>query len=608
MPYSGRTRLYRPENLDKMIVFTDKRLNLSGLATILLSALLGACVQVPVDDNQQIPADTGLTEALPADPAVDTAAPAPAAAEELTAPLLFGVLLGEIAGQRGRLDVSGASYLEAARQTTDPRIAERAMKISVYGKQPQLALDAARRWVELVPDNTEARQALAVLALRTGHQDEALQQLEYLLQSGSGDNESTYQAMLVLLAREPDSQRALGIMAQLVALRPDDPDAHFAYARLAVHAQSWQLAEAEAERALALRPDWTQVLILQAQISLKQGQSQLARQQLTAAVQRHPEDSQLRLAYARLLVDLDDFDTARAEYRRLLKDQPDDGQVVYSLALLSLEAGQLKDAQSLFEKLVSLDYQIAQAYYYLGAIAEEQGKSERAMQWYRKVAKGDHWIEVQIRMARLEAQTGDIQEARERLRKVRLAHPAEVQRLFLVEGELLAQADLKVEAYALYSEYLDSQPDDIEILYARALLAENLDRLDVAESDFRRVLEIEPDNTRSLNALGYTLADRTDRHEEALGYVEKAYARSPDDPAIIDSMGWVLYRLGRLEEARQHLQKAYDITQDGEIAAHLGEVMWAMGDQEAARTLWEAARKANPGDPLLEDTVRRYLP
>jgi tetratricopeptide (TPR) repeat protein len=591
-----------------MIGFTTKKLNSGWLVVALLSALLGACVQPPIAEKRQPPAEAVPDAQVPSGQQTDAMPPPQAASEELTAPLLYGVLLGEIAGQRGRLDVSGASYLEAARQSNDPRIAERAMKISVYAKQPQLALDAARRWVELAPQNLEARQALAVLALRTGKQAEALQQFEYLLQNNTGDNSDTYQALLVLLAREPDTQRALEVMAQLVALRPQDADARFAYARLAVHAQNWPLAESEVDRVLALRPDWTQALILRAQINLKKGENELARKQLAEALQRHPEDSELRLAYARLLVDLDDFDAAREQYKTLLKTQPDNGQVVYSLALLSLEAGDLKDAASLFKKLVTLDYQTAQAHYYLGAIAEEQGKTERAMQWYRKVTEGDHWIEVQIRMARLEAQSGDVKEARERLLKVRLAHPAEAQRMFLVEGEILSQIDLKVEAYALYTDYLASQPDDTEILYARALLAESLDRLDEAEADFRHVLRIDPENTRSLNALGYTLADRTDRYEEALVYVEKAYAQSPEDPAIIDSMGWVLYRLGRLQESREYLQKAYDMTQDSEIAAHLGEVMWVMGDQDAARALWKSARKANPGDRLLEDTVRRYLP
>jgi tetratricopeptide (TPR) repeat protein len=568
---------------------------------------MAACAQpvVKEEPEEKVAAPAAV------DPDTDSkglsAPPAPKR-EQLTAPLLYGMLLGEIAGQRGQLDVSGASYLEAARQSNDPRIAERALKISVYAKKPQLALQAARRWVELAPENLEARQSLAVLALRTDNQQEALQQFEYLLQQSRGEGSDPYQSLLALLAREPDQQRALKIMEQLVALRPDDADAHFAYARLAVHAKNQSLAEQQVERSLQLRPDWTQALILKAQINLEQGRGKLARQQLYAALQRKPEDTDLRLAYARLLVDLDDFDAARAEYRALLKQQPDNGQVVYSLALLALEANQLKEAQVFFKKLVALDYQTQQAYYYLGAIAEEQNNRSRALKWYQMVEEGDHWMEVQIRIARLEAQGDDVEAARERLRKLRLSQPAQAQRLFLVEGDILTQIGRYQEAYTLYTQYLETQPDDAEILYARALTAEKLDRLDDAERDFRRVLQQDPDNTRTLNALGYTLADRTERYQEALVYVQKAFTQTPEDPAVIDSMGWVLYRLGRLQEARDHLQKAYDMTGDGEIAAHLGEVMWTMGDKDAARAVWDKARRDAPDNPVLKETLKRFSP
>jgi tetratricopeptide (TPR) repeat protein len=594
-----------------MIGFKYKNSFLRFLSLAVIACWLVACVQPPVKEAPSQPAQS--VQQTPNPVTRDTAAPVkpaapPAKGETLTAQVLYDVLLAEIAGQRGLLDISGSSYLEAARQSDDPRIAERALKISVYGKQPQLALEAARRWVTLAPDNVEARQSLAVLALRAHDQEEALQQFRYILEHGDADSSDPYQSMLVLLAREPDRQLALNVMQQLVAMRPGDADAHFAYARLAVHAQEWSLAEQEVARSLALRPDWTQALILQAQINLKQGHGDIARQQLESALKRNPDDADLRIGYARLLVDLDDFNGARNEYKRLMKAQPDNGQVVYSLALLSLEAGELKEAQTLFEKLIGLDYQTQQAYYYLGAIAEERKDSKRAMQWYNKIDEGDHWIEVQIRMARLEAQSGNVTAARERLRKVRLAHPGETQRMFLVEGEILSQIDLNEEAYTLYSQYLENQPDDIEILYARALVAERLDRVDQAERDFLQVLAIDPDNTRTLNALGYTLADRTDRYQEALTYVQQALAQTPDDPAVIDSMGWVMYRLGRLQEARDYLQKAYDMTKDSEIAAHLGEVLWVMGDREQAKALWESARKATPDDPVLEETLRRYQP
>ncbi len=604
LPYSGVSNFQLIQIPDNMIGFRCKSVNFAACLAVLGSLLLVACTKPVVKkETEQPPTAPAAIEAEP------ESAERPAQQEELTASLLYGVLLGEIAGQRGQLDVSGASYLEAARQSQDPRIAERALKISVYAKKPQMALEAARRWVELAPENLEARQSLAVLALRTGNQQEALEQFAYLLERHDGEaGGDPYRSLLSLLAREPEQERALDMMAELVALRPQDAEAHFAYARLAVHAKKLPLAEQEIERCLELRPDWTKALILQAQINLEQGRGALARQDLYAALQRKPDDADLRLAYARLLVDLDDFAGARAEYRTLLETQPDNGQVVYSLALLALEANQLDEARVFFEKLVELDFQTQQAYYYLGAIAEEQGDRSRALDWYQKVEPGDHWIEVQIRIARLEVQADDIETARERLRKLRLAHPSQAQRLFLVEGELLTQLGRHEEAYELYSRYLETQPDDAEILYARALTAESLDRLDVAERDFRRVLQQDPNNARTLNALGYTLADRTDRYEEALVYVQKAFNQTPDDPAVIDSMGWVLYRLGRLEEAREHLQKAFDMTGDGEIGAHLGEVMWMMGDREAARAVWNKASQESPDNPVLVETLKRFSP
>lgn len=592
-----------------MIGFNCKSAYLRTAVVALASCLVAACSQPFFKPEPQ--ETVAVPQPLVPEPDAVAVVPEPgaeaaAADQQLSAALVYGVLLGEIAGQRGALDVSGASYLEAARQSTDPRIAERALKISIYGKQQGLALQAARRWVELAPENLDARQALAVLALRTGQQDESLEQFEYVLQHSEGEGADPYQSVLVLLAREPDKNRALQVMEQLTALRPYDPEAHFAYARLAVHAEQWPLAEQQVEQSLVLRPDWTEALILQAQVSLKQDKGDVARQRLEAALQNKPQDAELRLAYARLLVDLEAFEEARKQYKQLLKQQPDNGQIVYSLALLALEAGQLNEARGMLEKLVALDFQTQQAYYYLGAIAEEQKKPERAMQWYRKVEEGDHWLEVQIRIARLEAQSGDVDGARERLRKLRLAHPGEAQRLFLVEGEILASIDWHEEVYALYSQYLEAQPDDPEILYARALIAEHLDRLDDAERDFRKLLAQDPDDARALNALGYTLADRTDRYDEALVYIEKAFAQTPDDPAVIDSMGWVLYRLGRLQEARDHLQRAYDMTDDAEIAAHLGEVLWMMGEQDAARALWDKERQESPGNAVLEETVRGF--
>ena len=593
-----------------MIGFTRKNAVFRAGLAVFSALMLASC-------NTPLLKPSGAGKTPPAGPATvipelkpqaavdrDTSSPP----EKMTSQLLYDVLLGEIAGQRGALDISGASYLEAARSSDDPRVAERALNVAIFGKRPDLALPAARRWVELAPGKLEARQALAALALRTGKVQEAVEQFDYLLKHHPAGAASPYQTLLVMLAREPDKSRALEVMGKLVASQPDDLEAQFAYARLAVHAGNWALATQKVEQVLAAQPGRVDALILRAQIALKQGQGKVARQQLTEALQRNPDNTVLRQAYARLLVDLEDYDAARAQYHQLLKHQPNDTQTIYSLALLSLEAGHLNEAKKMFKKLLKLGVQAQQAYYYLGAIAEDQGKRKTAINWYSKVLKGDHLFEAQVRIANMEALAGDVTGARERLHKLRLAQPAQSQRLYLVEGGMLTRIDWFDEAFKLYSDYLQTRPDDLEVLYARALVAERLGRLDQTEADFRHILKIEPDNTRALNALGYTLADRTDRYAEALKLIEQAYAQTPDDAAVIDSMGWVMYRMGRLPEARDYLQKAYDKTQDVEIAAHLGEVLWAMGEHDAAQALWKKARAKNPGDRLLEDTIRRLAP
>ena len=591
-----------------MIGFKCKNSIFRASTAVFLAALLAACspsLKKPAD-KKALP-DGQIAE--PAPESVGQPGEAPAVPDEvLTSELLYEVLLGEIAGQRGVLDVSGASYLEAARSSDDPRIAERALSIAVYGKRPDYALLAARRWVELAPDKLEARQALAALALRNGEVQESVEHFDYLLRHQPANAASPYQTLLTMLAREPDRKRALDVMAKLANLRPDDIEAQFAYARLAVHAEDWALATVQVEQVLAKQPDRTDALILRAQIALKQGQNDLARQQFVDAIQRKPDNAALRQAYARLLVDMEDYDAAREQYHQLLKRQPKNAQAVYSLALLSLEAGQLDEAETMFKRLLKLGAQEQQAYYYLGAIYEDQSKHKEAINWYSKVVEGDHLFEAQVRIANMQALDGDVEAARKRLRKMRLGHPDQSQRLYLVEGSLLTRIDWHEEAFKLYSDYLQIRPDDTEVLYARALTAERLGRLDQTEADLRHVLKIEADNARALNALGYTLADRTDRYDEALKLIEQAYAQTPDDVAVIDSMGWVMYRLGRLPEARDYLARAYSITPDAEIAAHLGEVLWAMGDRDAALALWEKARADEPGNRVLEDTVRRFVP
>ena len=573
-----------------------------SLLPLLLTILLAACAQ----SGGPRPVQPAVApEAAPA------AAPLPsmAADAELEAALLYDILLGEIAGQRGALDEALVHLLRAAQEARDPRLAERALRVAVFARQPQAALQAAQRWVALDEANLEARQALAALALREGLHDEALEQLDYLLTRAKAEDPRSFEQLSGLLAREADEAAALALMGRLAARHASNPNAQLAYARLAAHNQAWELALAALDQALALDPSLSQARVLLARVRVQMGAPELAIEELAAAVKQQPGDSQLRLAYARLLVELGQVEASRAQFHILARQEPDNPEILFPLALLALEAEQSGDAETYLLRLLELDSHQQEAWYYLGQMAETRAEHEQALDWYSRVEPDtQHWLEVQVRMAHLEGRLDRMAEARARLQDLRARDPGTALRLFLDEGVILSRAGQHAEALALYSRVLEVHPDNDDLLYARALAAERLDRLDIAEADLRSILERNPDDARTLNALGYTLADRTDRHEEALGYIERAIAQEPDDPAILDSLGWVYFRLGNLELARAHLQRAYDLQRDGEIAAHLGEVLWVMGERDAARRLWEEARGFDPENRVLRATLERLQP
>ena len=304
----------------------------------------------------------------------------------------------------------------------------------------------------------------------------------------------------------------------------------------------------------------------------------------------------------------EDLAGARAQFAMVVKLEPDNAEGLYSLALLELETGQYKAGEKHLKQLIELDEGVQNAYYYLGYAKLKQGDDAAALDWYSKVESGDYWSQAQLRIAEILVRQGNVQAMQNHMRLLRQKDPTQSVTYYLLEGQVLSDAGLDEDAFDLYGEALQTSPDNADLLYAHSLAAERLGKLEIAERDMRHILELDPDNVRTLNALGYTLADRTDRYEEALVYINRAYAQQPDDPAIIDSLGWVHYRLGNLDEARRHLQRAWDISKDSEIGAHLGEVMWAQGDHEAARAIWETSRQSSPDNQMLLEVINRYNP
>ncbi len=525
------------------------------------------------------------------------------------AELLYELLVGEIAGQRGAVGIATENYLRAARHSDDPRIAERAAKIAVYAGDNQKALAAAERWVELAPDDSEAQQVVAIMYLRNGRIEDAVPYLERVRETHARQRYKGFMFVAQLLGREQDKQAALQAMSKVVDKHPGEADALFAYAHLAMRAEQYSLAHRLLDKAVELNPDWGDAYLLRAKLYQAEGNVDAAVAAYQKAIALRPDDLEMRLSFARMLVEERRLAEARKEFKRLEKKAPDNADVLFALGLLALQAEQTEEGKRYFSRLIHNGQRIPDASFFLGRIAESEGKDEEAIRWYRKVNGGSNFFEARLRIAILTAQQGEVDEARAMLQELAVDSPPQEIRILLVESDILRRARRYEEAFEVLGRGLADYPDNPELLYAHAMAAERLGKIEVLEQDLRKMLEADPDNAQVLNALGYTLADRTTRYDEAYGYIKRALELEPEDPAILDSMGWVLYRLGRHREAIDYLRKALDKAEagDAEIAAHLGEVLWVTGKKDEARRVWEQARKRHPDDEKLQDTLQRFL-
>jgi uncharacterized protein (TIGR02996 family) len=326
---------------------------------------------------------------------------------------------------------------------------------------------------------------------------------------------------------------------------------------------------------------------------------------LRKAIKQHPDDKRLRLTYARLLVEQGKLDEAKSEFSGLVQQFPDDDDLRYSLALVCLEGEAWDEAQVYLEELVDRGSHLDAAHFNLGQVYEKRGDNESALIEYALVGPGNDYLPAQMRQLDILLASGRADEAEARLSRARDAQPDYAIQLYLIEAESLANRGQVARAWKVIGQGLQQFPDDLNLLYTRAMLAEKRDDLAQLEKDLRFIIEREPENAMALNALGYTLADRTTRYDEARQLVEQAHRLNPDDPAILDSLGWVNYRMGDLDEAERLLRQALEKFPDHEVAAHLGEVLWAQGKQVEARKVWAEALQKQPDSDILRDTLQR---
>ncbi len=570
---------------------------------ILLTLLFQGCsTQKVVSEAPRAPETTKKVEKPKSAP--------PIADNALTTPVLYHLLSGEIAGQRGQFKLAVGHYMEALRRAPDPQVAERTARIAVFARDDKSALEASQIWVELEPDNLEAHQVTAALLVRTGQSDAALVHFETILsatRNGKNAERKGFMLIVALLSKEQDKQATMAVMDKLVADRQQNSAALYANSHLALLVGELDKAAINIDKTLSLEPDWIDAHLLQANILIRQGHSAEALKKLATATADYPDEIKLRLYYARKLIDEKQYEQARRQFNEVLDREPEHADALYAIGLLGLQVRKLDEAQASFEKLLKLGKRTDEANYYLGEMYDIKKQPEQAIKHYLGVKKNPQHIDAQIRIASLLAGMGKMDEARDQLRRVH-APNLEIQlRLYMAEGELLGQAGDNEDAFELYTQALEQMPGNARLLYARALVAEKIGHLDISIQDLQLILKNEPNNIEGMNALGYTLVDKTSRLQEGLGYIEKALAAKPGDPAIMDSMGWAYYRLGQYDKALGYLRRAYEKMPDPEIASHLGEVLWVSGDQATARKIWDEALQQAPKHELLRNVMQRFM-
>ena len=520
---------------------------------------------------------------------------------------MYALLVAEIAVQRNRLDVTLGQYSQQAHITRDLAVVARANRIAKFMNAKQATLDTALLWLEIDPLSVEAHQTTAATLINYGRYNEALIHIDHLL----AQNVEVNFDYLVNTARQLDQAKKQALSEEFQHLTekyPAHPQSWFTSAILMQLSGDFNGALGAVEQSLALYPDYVSAKITKGKLLTATQKPNEGIKYLAKAVKKHPDHIRLRIVYAQLLISADELSKAQKEFAHLVEKSPQNGDLILSLSLLYLEKNLLDEAELYLKKLLPLNQRVEEANFHLAQIYQQKDQPELALKHLDYVKSGSLLLNARIQKANLLFDQGKIKEGRTSLSNDRAKMPQYQVQLYLAESDLLVKQEQYTEAQEVLNTALQQHPDNNTILYSRAMISEKLDRVDQLEIDLRNIIAKEPNNAAALNALGYTLADRTNRHAEALQYITKAMKITPDDPAIIDSMGWVQYRLGNLEEAIKLLREAILLLPDPEVAAHLGEVLWVSGQQEEAKKVWEKALEKKKGSKILKQVMSKFIP
>ncbi|GLQ32467.1 tetratricopeptide repeat protein [Litoribrevibacter albus] len=517
---------------------------------------------------------------------------------------LYNLLVAEIAGQRSQYDLALSYYLDEAKNTQDPYVAARASRIAQYLNEPLAAAEAADIWRENDKQNIHAHLTAANSWLKQHEVDKSITALKDALAL----TESISLEQIYLTGKELPKelqQPLIDGLSRIISEHPNHIRLHFTKALLL---SDYGRDQEALEAMITLKKSGEMTpphYIMLAKLYSRAGQNEATVNTLEEGWDKYTGDKTLGLLYGQALADNQQTDDALDILNSLTQTHPSDDEILISAALINAELGQYKAAEDLFLAATQTK-QRDNAWYFLGQLHEQQHHTDQAIEAYKSVQEGKNLISAVTRTATLLKDSQSLASARQYLRELHSSQPNKIPRLIQIEAELVREASNLDEALALYNEAIELEPTDGNLLYGRAMVHDLKGNIEGMESDLKTILIQDPNNAITLNALGYTLADKTDRLEEAQSYIERAYILNPNDPAIIDSLGWIYFKLRDYEKAEVLLLKAYQMFKDQEVAAHLGEVLWVQNKKDQALKIWIDGLRHNPNGPTLLETLKRF--
>ena len=540
---------------------------------------------------------------------------------------LSRTIMAELAGQRGQNETALNDYAALARESNNVSIIQRAMHIAAFSREPNLAIEMAELWLLQEPAAIEPRQTIALELVSLTRYRDAFRQFQVLLEKGEEVDFRLLSARIAATASSgtPVLSGLIDDYEALLKSYPQHESLRLSLAHLyqldkqpkpALAIIEQMLKEVEHpdknSKAVADKPQSTinggDLVMLQVQLLEVMADHTTSLKKLQQGVRNYPEHKELRNLFGRRLINDHKYPEAREQFSLLVQQNPNDYDLLYSLALLSMEVNQLPEARNYLLRLVQNSQKLDDAHYYLGYIEGQQNHPERAIEQYQMVKAGSNFLQALRNMTELMVRANRHDEVHTYLQYIRLRNADLNLPLLAMEANILIEEKKYETAVSILNDSVGAFPNNVELLFLRSVVSQDTNDLVLMETDLRKIILLQPQSPVAYNSLGYTLADRTTRYQEAYELIKRATELAPSDPAIMDSLGWVQYKLGMYREAREILDKAYKLYPDPEVAAHLGEVMWVMGEKSAATKLWRSALSSQPDSAYVRNTVQRLDP